>query len=275
MVKEFSCTTPRDFLIATNLIREKPKVDDDLLRITNNNLPISDIDCLTYLGSGDWARGKSSGGSVVQEVKGSEVVIKYHLGESYQDDSLAEVCNLKKIVDLHSKHSPKRTDFFIAQIDGKDSRPKIITVQTKNNGVPLCDIPFKTLVQKKVVEQIDSIVKLRLKVFIEHSCHDFAGLQFNVDTKLKRKLIYRLIYNLPWFTDNLMMNQDSKVEITDNIPSANTTHFDNKFQQFKNRVKILLPWYILKVSSFCLRFYFNFTDKIKALSKREQTTATI
>lgn len=267
MKTEFTEITPRQILKMTGLYREKPTPDVASLSKSIDTLPVFDRSSLEVVGTGDYSYSNSTKGSVVLSNDKLKVVFKLQLGSlkntnttqdvnqtNQPELAISQAVEMKGKVKLHDKHVP--TDFFIANIDGQT---KIVTVQ-KKSGQPICDKTLFELTSPDLLSKSNKIMKQILFLKSNYGFDDFVGLSISDPSILIQKLISYLIYNTPWFSDNIMVNQEHQIEITDNTPRSKIVQ-DKSFKYMLKQIKSQIMWKTICVMIKTTRFLFNFNHK--------------
>lgn len=246
MFKELDQYTPHQILDKLGLIVNKPIPDEKLIAKTIDNLPVVHRDKLKLQGCGDWARGRSSGGSAV--FSGCNYVLKVALGEQMHDiKAFDEAKKIAQIADKFADVSPP-TGFFITRIDGPNKPAKVVIYQSKNHGKPACDTSIKTLLSPEVSQQTVSIIDKMQKVLLKDNLLDGIGVHLNTSNVVKRFFI-RLICGFPWLSDNIMIDKNNKVELVDNVPTPDTHRITNPLKKQVNLLRLTLSKKLLQLNS--------------------------
>ena len=254
MLNEFFSITPREVLDKLGLITEKPPLNTERVKDAIDNLPISDMakTSLELTGSGDWGLLNSEEGSIVlagnSGMPRNKFVLKFPLGRLKKLTPPLEngKQKLKKVKSFRDISPP--TECFIARIDDPSLHPKVIIFQKKVDGIPICDAPINRLLKRNPSKQLIVIANQIIQEFSKKNLLDLIGLRLEFKNRIDRFLV-RLIYGIPWFSDNIMIDNNDNVYLTDNTPEDNNHSSPNPVKKQINIARLRLSGFLINIAS--------------------------
>lgn len=163
------------------------------------------------VGYGDWGRGRSQYGSVV--LGDGDYVVKMHVGKICNDDRspMEWATQKRKATEIFSQVSPLTMVMVVDGVDGP--RPAIL--QKEINGKPIYKASFRgEILQPEVLQSLADIMSLTRKGLEDGYALDISGLRLRTGGVVLEKLVKMC----PIFSDNIMIDQQKKVWLVDNVP---------------------------------------------------------
>lgn len=261
MPKEFLNCTPREVLQCLGVLVPKPIPDPDILKNAIQNLPVASSNIntpeskqLKLVGTGDWKRKRTTNGRVI--LAGQDYVLKFPLGEQHTKTDPFEIAqSMKNMAKSYEGFSPK-TSFFIAQPDGPNTEPKVVTYQKKIDGKTVCDTPIKDLIKPEVVNRFDTLVKHQIRQVEAKSVTSNSGLHIEVKGILGKKIL-SILDKVPWLSDNAMIDKNNNLNFIDNTPHPNENFENNPIDRAKYIKKMKYVWTAVKFTVKVYNFVTN------------------
>jgi len=160
------------------------------------------------IGSGDWAASISSDHSVAVACGG--FAVKMPMGELKRDPLVLATERLE-VSQLYRDISPPT--LVIVAADG-EGRPKPVIIQRLIVGTPACETPLRKLLKIDTLVEIKRVFSKAYGVFEETGLCDFAGQRFS------NKTAARFLALHPFMSDNIIISEDGRVSLVDNIPDC-------------------------------------------------------
>lgn len=200
--------TPNELVntLSRNTVINKTRPDMETVGDAVKNLPISASEYEGVVGVGDYNRSRSSEGSCVLGYKDS-VVVKISLG-THDDNTFEKAKNMMLSVKQFTEVAPA-TLVMIAKVDGNIVKP--IIVQKRIDGRPVCDTPINRLFSLKALYGMREVARHMDDWYIKSGCHDLCGQQ------TKRSFLGKVAQFIPLLSDNIMIDTNNKVYLTDNV----------------------------------------------------------
>lgn len=227
MRPEFTSNHLMDRLVPGTII---PKIlpNSDSLALIANRLPITGK-FTGVKGMGDFDHSRSSEGSFTLGYD-SGVVAKVPVGV-VEVDAVIRSLNVQKSIRHFSEVSPKT---MVVVADTGEGIPKSVVFQSEVVGTPICDIPVSKLFDLNILKSLKVIIELMDSWYKENHSYDLCGQK---PSQTRTGLVATFI---PFLSDNIMVGDDSRVWLTDNILEERPNPFFRKtnFAKFLKR-KIL------------------------------------
>ncbi len=184
------------------------------------------------VGSGDWAGSISSGHSVA--VACGDFVAKIPMGELKREP--LQLANERwEVSKLYNDIAPPT---MVIVATDEEGRPKPVIFQRRISGKPACETPFKQLLKRDTLMEIKQVYLKAYDIFEKTGLCDFAGQRFSNKTAAKFLALH------PFLSDNIMIAEDGKVSLVDNIPDCivhNYSQERSKRKYFRNfRLRVML-----------------------------------
>ena len=178
------------------------------------------------VGCGDWGRMRSTDGSAVFRADGW--VTKIPMGE-LRLEPVGWATQNKTMIDAHGGDISPKTMVIIAD---NGSGPAPFIIQKEIDGVPICDTPLIQLATKpQLWTELRAIIQKSREVLDQTHCTDLSGLRWN------NRLISRLSMLIPIFSDNIMVDKDNHVWLTDNTPDSSHKVRDKMMPFYRIRLE--------------------------------------
>ncbi len=224
-----------------------------------NLMPIARGKGWKKVGYGDWGRGRSEYGSVV--LGDGEKVLKMHIGKIADDKDPFDWARQKQeAVKLFGEVSPPTMVMVVDGVDGP--RPAVVQEQIHGKPIYKASLTDEILVPE-VLEDLADIMRLTRNGLNNGFALDLSGLRLKTGGIFYEKLLKMC----PIFSDNIMIDNEKKVWLVDNVPAYFDYSKKNTWFKFKRKVEIgvLYFWEGLFLSSkiFC-RFGNSQRSKIRS-----------
>jgi len=257
MSPEFA--TPNSIVdkFAAGTVFHKSKVDPSSMNILGDKLPLN-CNYLNVAGTGDYDQKKSSGGSIVLRYD-CDIVAKIPLGNT-QDNPLFKARKMMEAIKFFSGVSPKTLAIVAADENGE---PKPIVLQKNIDGMAACNTPLSQLMSLDTLMDIKKIVYRMDEWYSNNKTYDLCG-QKTSKTRLGRVLSF-----IPFFSDNIMVDNNGRAWLADNILYTKENFISKKkgLGAMKRFAMHLLPKLFINTLIGCRKTYDlftfnNFTKKV-------------
>lgn len=232
--------TPRDIANIIGISGDK-KAEPNLMN-EFKNLPVTRKG-LKVVGLGDWGKGSSSKGSCVLSIPDTEAVLKMPLGETgmTKQEAMELAVELKQTANLYDSISPETC--FVITSDGPNNH-KVVTIQREIKGKPASETSIRELIKISANGGFDEIMTNIINVVKTNGLYDLSGLLYKDCSKVFDR-IRNYLFKIPWFSDNIMIEDSRKCYLTDNtpksvghkIPSQNINRHSSQINNYWNIVK--------------------------------------
>lgn len=182
--------------------------------------PDSKTDC-KIVGSGDWTGSISSDHSV--SVACDDIVVKIPMGELKRDSSKLT----KERFEVSKLYDDIAPPTMIIVATDENGRSKPVVIQQRIHGKPACETSFKQLLRRDTLIEIKRVYLKAYDVFEQTGLCDFAGQRFS------SKIVAQFLGLHPFLSDNIMISDDGKVFLVDNIPDCYAHNYSQDISKRK------------------------------------------
>lgn len=210
LVERISGSTPNDLFKVSpfrGVLLEKPLPEPSALSQVGS-LPFKVDDKPEIIGVGDWNHSSCSGGNVVLDY--GDFVVKVPLGVDSRDVNKEGKAQKEMIERFRGVSLP--TAVVVTKVE-PDLPPKLVIVQEKIEGQPVCKTPLQDLLNLKTLEDLKHILEATHQLCFETGVYDLYGQHFTEGCSFP-------FYLLPFFSDNIMAKSGGGAFLTDNTPGA-------------------------------------------------------